>query len=34
MVTAGYILLAALVVGAGVGIWRLLASEPPDLDPW
>jgi hypothetical protein len=34
MVTAGcVILLTWLLVGAAVGIWRLLASEPPDLDP-
>jgi hypothetical protein len=35
MVTVGcFILLSALVVGAVVGMWRLLAAEPPDLDPW
>jgi hypothetical protein len=34
MVMAGYALIVVLVVAASVGIWRLLASEPPDLDPW
>jgi hypothetical protein len=35
MVTAGFVIfLSVLVVGAGVGIWRLLAAEPPDLYPW
>jgi hypothetical protein len=34
MVMAGYALIAVLVVGAGVGIWRLFASELPDVDPW
>jgi hypothetical protein len=28
------ILLTVLVAGAAVGIWKLLASDPPDLDPW
>jgi hypothetical protein len=32
MVTAGYALIAACSLCAGVGIWRL--AEPPDLDPW
>ena len=31
MVMASYALAAVLVVGAGVGIWRLL---PDAFDPW
>jgi hypothetical protein len=35
MVMAGYvILLTVLVAGAVVGIWKLLSSDAPDLDPW
>jgi hypothetical protein len=35
MVMAGHvILLTVLVVGAVVGIWKLLAADTPDLDPW